>query len=221
MTLSAILWDVDGTLIDTTALITDALDFIYRKYFGKHLPYDERRALIGIPLKKQIRVFGELETFGIEEAAITEDFIVFYETHRDRERILADVIAILREGKRRGLPTGLVTSKNREELENTLPRLELAGAVDLIISADDVARPKPDPEGLRLALARFAIAPEQAASAVFIGDTTHDMQAARLAGVRGIGVTWGAAIRSRLESESPAHIVDTPAELHALLFPNE
>src|ERR1043166_976771 len=106
---SALLWDVDGTLTDTTALIAESLDVIYRKYFGRSLPYDERRALIGIPLKKQVRIFGELEAVGIDEAAIMGDFIAYYETQKHRETIHQDVIAVLIEGKKRGFPTALVT----------------------------------------------------------------------------------------------------------------
>ena len=216
---STLLWDIDGTLIDTTALIVASLDFVYKRYFGRTLPADDIRALIGTPLYKQIRVFGELETFGVDERAIMADFIAFYEANRNQERILEDVTAILIEGKQRGLPTALVTSKNQEELDNTLPRLHIAEYVDFAITADDVTHPKPNPEGMRLVLSRLNIPAEHAASAVYIGDTVHDMQAAHAAGVQSIGVTWGAAGRARLQAESPTHLCDTPAELRRLLFP--
>jgi pyrophosphatase PpaX len=217
-TLPCLLWDVDGTMVDTTSLIAAALDFIYQKYFHRTLPYDERRALIGTPLKKQIRVFGDLDTLGVNEAAITEDFIRYYEAHRDQERILESVTAILIEGKRRGLPTALVTSKNREELTNTLPRLGIANYVDVAITADDVSQPKPYPEGLLLALDRLGIPAEQAPQAVYIGDTVHDMRAAKAAYVRGIAVIWGAAPRTSLIAEAPAFLCDTPEQLRHLLF---
>lgn len=215
---SALIWDVDGTLIETTALIMESLDFIYRGYFGRTLPAEELRALIGIPLKKQIRVFGELEALGVDEAAITDDFITYYEAHRERERILTDVIAVLREGKRRGYPTALVTSKNEEELANTLPRLGIADCVDVAVTADAITHPKPDPEGMRLALRRLGIPSERIPDAVYIGDTVHDMQAARGAGIRGVGVVWGAAGRHRLAAESPTFLCDTPDDLRRLLF---
>ena len=146
------------------------------------------------------------------------DFIAYYEAHRDQERILEEVTAILIEGKKRGFPTALITSKNQEELDNTLPRLHIAEYVDFAITADDVTHPKPDPEGMRLALARLHIPAEQASAAVYIGDTVHDMQAAKAAGVQSIGVTWGAAGRDRLAAEAPTHLCDTPAELHRLLL---
>jgi len=215
---SALIWDVDGTLIDTTALIMEALDFLYRRYFGRTLPAEELRALIGIPLKKQIRVFGELETWGVDEQAITDDFITYYETHRERERILTDVVAVLVEGKQRGFPTALVTSKNDAELANTLPRLGIAECVDVAVTADAITHPKPDPEGMRLALLRLDIPPERIRDAIYIGDTVHDMQAARGAGIRGVGVAWGAAGRERLAAESPAFLCDTPDDLRRVLF---
>jgi HAD superfamily hydrolase (TIGR01549 family) len=215
---SALIWDIDGTLIDTTTLITDALDFVYRRYFGRTLPYEERRALIGIPLKKQVRVFGDLDALGVDEEAITADFIAFYEQHRDEERILEDVIAVLREGRERGFPTALVTSKNDAELANTLPRLGIAGFVEVVVSADGIAHPKPDPEGMRLALRRLAIPAERIPAACYIGDTVHDMQAAHAAGIRAIGVTWGAAGRARLAVEAPALLCDTPDALRQALF---
>ena len=215
---TALLWDVDGTLTDSTGLIADSLDHVYRRFYGRTLPYDERRALIGTPLRKQIRIFGEPEAFGANEQEVIEAFISFYEANRSRERILEDVIAILKEGKRRGFPTALVTSKNDEELANTLPRLDLADQIDFAVTADMVTRTKPDPEGLRLAMKQLDIAPERQADAVYIGDTVHDMQAAKGAGVRAIAVSWGAAPRVLLEAQAPFAICDTPTELRALLF---
>ncbi len=218
MELPCLLWDVDGTLTDSTELIADALEYVYQTYCHRSLPYEERRALIGTPLKKQIRVFGEPEAFGQTEQVLIDGFIAFYEANRERERILHPVLAVLIEGKRRGLPTALVTSKNREELANTLPRLEIADYLDATITADDIARPKPAPDGLLRALSLLQVAPEKFGMAVYIGDTVHDMEAARGAGVRGVGVTWGAAGRARLKIEAPAFLCDTPDDLRRLLF---
>ncbi len=217
--LPCLIWDVDGTLVDTTTLIVAALDHIYRTYFDREMPLDARRALIGIPLRKQIRVFGEPSAFGHDEAEVTGAFIRYYETHRSEERILDEVIALVVEGHRRGLPVALVTSKNREERANTLPRLGIADCIDFAVTADDVVHPKPDPEGIRQALSSLAIPPEHHSAAVYIGDTVHDMQAAHAAGVQPIAVTWGAAPRPLLEAQSPIALCDTSEELRQLLFP--
>ena len=214
---SCLLWDVDGTLIDTTNLIVDALGYTYETFFGKSISREERRALIGTPLKSQIRIFGEPEEFDQDPEVVMAGFIRYYEENRSREQILTPIIEVLIEGKRRGLSTALITSKNIPELDNTLPRLGIVPYVDCIISADHVKQPKPHPEGIRLALAEIGKT-AFAAEAVYIGDTTHDMQAARGAGVRGIGVTWGAATSDRLREESPTALCHTSSELRTLLF---
>ncbi len=215
---SALIWDVDGTLTDSTALIAEALDHIYLRFYQRETTYDERRALIGTPLKKQIRIFGEPEQYGTTEEAVFEAFIGCYEAGKHRERILNDVIAVLALGSNLGIPTGLVTSKNREELANTLPRLGIASAISIAVTADDIAHPKPAPDGILLALNQLGVSLEDAHAACYIGDTTHDMQAARGAGVRLIGVAWGAAGKERLTAENPEFIADTPALLREYLL---
>jgi len=213
-----LLWDVDGTLTDTTALIAAALEHVYVNFYKRTLPYEERCALIGTPLKKQIRVFGEPHAFGTTEEAVMDAFIAYYEEHKAEEKIFEDVLEVLKDGKRRGIPTGLVTSKNREELDNTMPRLGIADFVDFTVTADDIPHPKPAPDGILLSLRHFDIPADQVAAAFYIGDTLHDMRAARDAGVQGVGVTWGAAGRSRMEIEAPPHICQTAAELRTLLL---
>ena len=213
-----LLWDVDGTLTDTTSLIVDSLDYVYQKYYQKTLPSDEIRGLIGTPLKAQIRVFGEPESFGVAADTVMLDFIEFYEAHKSRETIHADVIDLLIEGKKRGFPTALITSKNREELANTLPRLQIDSYIDFSITADDIPNPKPAPDGILLALKRMDIPPSHAPLALYIGDTLHDMNAASSAGIRGVGVTWGAATRQKMLEIAPAFLCDAPEELRIVLF---
>ncbi len=215
---AALLWDVDGTLTDSTALIAEALDYIYRKHFGRTLSYDERRGLIGTPLRAQIRVFGEPADLGADEDAMTADFIHFYEQWKHREVILYDVIAILKRGYAAGIPTALVTSKNREELANTLPRLGIADSISLAVTADDIVNPKPAPDGILKALDGLGIRADGRALACYIGDTRHDLQAARDAGVIAVGVTWGAAGAERIAVAKPDYSVDSPAELSRLLL---
>lgn len=210
----ALLWDIDGTLIDTTALIVSALDHTYRAFLHRTLPPEEIQAIIGTPLSAQIRVFGEPATLGADPRAMEEAFIRFYESHKHLERVVEGAVEALKAGRRAGKPTALVTSKNDAEIANTLPRLGIAQCVDTIVSADDVCRPKPDPEGVLLALKRLGARPEEA---LFIGDTVHDMRAGRAAGVRRCAVTWGAAPRALLQAEEPDLLCDSPDDLARLL----
>lgn len=211
---SVLLWDIDGTLIDTTHLVASGLDHVYRKFLDRTLPYDEIRAIIGMPLREQIRIFGDPESMGINAAEMEAEFIRYWEARRDEERPIPQVIKALKAGRKAGRRTALVTSKNRAELANTLPRIGVGDCVEAIVSADDVLNPKPDPEGVLLALARLGARPEDA---LFIGDTVHDMRAGHSARVRRCAVTWGAAPRTLLVAELPEMICDDPGELPALL----
>jgi HAD superfamily hydrolase (TIGR01509 family) len=142
------------------------------------------------------------------------EFIRYYESHRSLEQVVPEAVEALVAGKRAGITTALVTSKNREELANTLPRLGIVPYVDLIVSADDVIRPKPDPEGILFALKSLKLDPSRT---VFVGDTVHDMRAAKAAEVRRCAVTWGAGPRSALEAETPDYICDQPSDLRSIL----
>jgi HAD superfamily hydrolase (TIGR01509 family) len=214
----ALLWDVDGTMIDTTALIAGSLDHIYRKFFDVQVPFDELRGLIGLPLLKQAALYGDPAEHGTDLQTVIDEFIAHYEAHKHQEVILDPVVAVLIEGKQRGFRTALVTSKNDEELSNSLPRLGIAPYVDAVVSADTASRPKPYPDGILLAMKLMKIDPAEAARCLFIGDTVHDIKAGRAAGVRTVAVAWGAGGRKRLETEKPDFICDDVEALRRCLF---
>ncbi len=209
-----LLWDIDGTLIDTTHLVAAGLDRVYRAFLKRTMPLDEIRSIIGIPLSEQMRVFGDPEQWGVNTGEMEAEFIRYWEERKHEERLIPEAIASLVAGKRAGRKTALVTSKNRAEIANTLPRMGIAEFLDAVITADDVANPKPDPEGVRIALRLLGSTPDRA---IFIGDTVHDLRAGRAAGVARCAVTWGAAPRDRLVAESPEMICDNPADLPKML----
>ena len=209
-----LLWDIDGTLIDTTSLIVAALDHTYRTFLGKTLPPDEIRAIIGTPLAEQVLILGDPRVTGADPLAMEAEFIRYYESHRHLERVLPEVVETLIAGKMARIPTALVTSKNREEIANTLPRLGVEPYVDLIVTADDVINPKPDPEGVLFALTSLKLDPKRT---VFIGDTVHDMRAGKAAGVQRCAVMWGAGPRAALLAEEPEWVCDAPSDLAEVL----
>jgi HAD superfamily hydrolase (TIGR01549 family) len=210
----ALLWDIDGTLIDTTQLIVSALNHVYQAFLNCSLPPDDARAIIGIPLRQQVAYFGPPEDFGTTAEALEAEFIHYYEANRHQEQVLSEAVDALIAGSRAGIRTALVTSKNDEELANTLPRLGIANFVQTIVSADQVRNPKPDPEGVILALQRLGVTPNVA---VYVGDTVHDMRAAASAGVSRCAVSWGAAPRDTLFRESPEVVCDHPSDLIRVL----
>jgi HAD superfamily hydrolase (TIGR01549 family) len=211
---AALLWDIDGTLIDTTDLVVNGLNHVYRMFLNKTMPHEDIRKLVGIPLSKQLSIFGDPASKGISIKEMEAEFIRFWEQRKDQEIILTDVIYVLKKGYMNGIKTALVTSKNRQEIKNTLPRMQIDDYLDLIICADDVKNPKPDPEGVMLALKKLEVRAEET---IFIGDSVYDMRAARSAGVRSCAVTWGAATPEMLRDENPDILCNHAEDLVSLL----
>jgi pyrophosphatase PpaX len=112
--------------------------------------------------------------------------------------------------RNRGYAVGVVTSKSRQFAERGLRLCALWEFADVFVSMDDTSRHKPYPEPLLLALERLQVAPQQA---VYVGDSRHDMQAGRAAGMRTVAALWGPVPRSELELENPDALARTPEEL--------
>jgi HAD superfamily hydrolase (TIGR01509 family) len=214
---SAVLWDIDGTLVDTTALIVDVLTETFMEFAGRTLPPEEWRKWIGIPLQQQMFAFGDPASFGTTWEEMSAAAIRKYERGRAQERVIPEAIEALREGKRRGNATGLVTSKNRKELAYSLPRLGISAYCNVIVCADDVTpRVKPDPYPVQLALQRLGV--RNPAGAIFIGDSVHDIKSGNAAGVATAAVLWGAAPEAALVAEGPGRVFRRPDELIPGLF---
>jgi pyrophosphatase PpaX len=124
------------------------------------------------------------------------------------------VVGMIRAIRRAGHRTGIVTSKNRTGAVRGLRRIGLEEDIEIIIGADDVTRPKPHPEPILTALQRLG---EQAESTIYIGDSTHDMESGRSAGVATGAVLWGPFQRDHLESTQPTHWLDHPDDVLRLL----
>ncbi|MCS7273079.1 MAG: HAD-IA family hydrolase [Fimbriimonadales bacterium] len=211
VSLRAILFDIDGTLIDTVNLIVNALDYTYRKHLGITLSREELRRLIGLPLKVQMRYLDDRVPESPPHEQMEADEMAYYAAHRDQERVVPEAVEAVRTAYRKGYATALVTSKSRAELAlSSLPKLELEAFVDAIVTADDTERHKPAPDPVLKALERLQVAPEQA---VYIGDTVFDVACGRAAGVQVGTVAWGAHLPEDLRAAQPDYYFETPADL--------
>jgi len=208
------LFDIDGTLVDTVELIVRALDHTFRKHLGVQISRDELRRTIGLPLHRQVRLFDHLVDFVPDHRAMEADEIAYYESHKHLEQVIPEALEALKEAKRAGMRVALVTSKNRLELETFLPRLNVNGWVDAVVSSSDVARTKPAPDSVLVALERLQASPSEA---IFVGDTVYDIQCARGAGVRVIAVGWGAHPVEMLRAERPDWLFEEPAQLREFI----
>lgn len=209
-TVRALLFDIDGTLLDTLQLIIQALDHTYRKHLGITLPVEELRRLIGLPLAVQMRYLDEYASQPVNHALMEADERAYYESNKHLERVIPEAVQAVQQARQKGFKVALVTSKNRAEIAALLPRLALHEMVDTIVLADDVEHPKPAPDSVLKALERLQVKAEEA---LFIGDTVFDLTCGRMAGVKVAAVGWGAHLKQDLLAAQPDYYFETPADL--------
>ena len=208
----AVLFDVDGTLVDSLAALVGGIGDAFEKYAGVRPPDDEIQSLIGMPLHLQLKLYQNEPPSDEKLSEMIAYTIERFEANKHLERIFEPAIDVLRLAKRCGLKTALVTSKSAPELKLFLKRFPAADAVDTVVCASDVNRPKPDPDSALLACERLGVEPSQA---IMIGDSLFDMRCAKSAGVAVVAVGYGAASEDELLAESPDAYFATPEELHA------
>jgi pyrophosphatase PpaX len=204
------LFDLDGTLIDSIALILSSYRHTLRVHRNETPSDDVWLAGLGTPLWAQFRHFTDDPT---EIDAMVATYRAHNLAHHDAmvrayPGVPEAVVALERRGT-----LGIVTSKLRSGAERGLRVCGLDGHFRAIVGADDVERPKPDPEPVRRALTLLDAEP---ATTVFIGDSPHDMAAGRKAGVATAAALWGPFGREHLEHEKPDFWLAMPAELARL-----
>ena len=203
----AVLFDVDGTLIDTAELLADSLEHACRRHLGRTHPREAYYALLGKPSLVQMELLG-----GDKAPEMSDTALAYYEAHADEERTFPGALDALARLKEVGVRLALVTSKTRAELNPTLERVPLQLYAAVIVTADMTTRPKPNPDPVYLALQTLQIGADHA---LFIGDSPYDLQAGRAAGVHTGAALWGPHPRAVLQAEKPDHVFTTFREILA------
>jgi pyrophosphatase PpaX len=209
-----VIFDLDGTLIDSEALILESYRHTMRFHLGAAPPDELWRTTIGRPLAIQVRDFAR----SADEA---EAMIRTYTEHNltNHDRLVRPFVGIreaLEELKARGKVLAIATSKRRVATGMGLAACNLPEEwFSTIVTADDVGRFKPDPEPVTLALA--GARESDVDFAVYVGDSVHDMQSGRAAGVWTAAVLWGPNDREVLFPESPDLWIERPADIPLIL----
>lgn len=206
----AILFDIDGTLVNGLSMIVAGLGDAFEKY-GSHRPDDaEILALIGIPLSEQMHRFGCSPKDEIEKEEMIQFTIDRYQANIHLETEYTESVEALKLASKSNINIALVTSRNSQELENLKGAFSAWDFVDTAICASDVNKPKPHPESALLALSKLNGTAE---TSVFIGDSIFDLQCAKSAGIRCGAVLYGAGRKEDLLAEAPDLIFTTPLDL--------
>lgn len=209
--LNTFLFDLDGTLIDSIELILSSYRHTLAKHRGSVPPDEVWLAGVGTPLRVQFRQFTD-DQDEIEElvATYTEHNLANHDSLvREYPGVREAVQALAADGMR----LGVVTSKKRRGAGMGLSLCGFDGLFEVVVTADDVERPKPDPEPVARAVGLLGASP---AETVFVGDSPHDLVAGRAAGVATAAVGWGPFARETLEAQKPDFWIHEAGQLTSL-----
>ena len=211
MTLPAILFDLDGTLIDTIELILSSARHAFEEWPVRPTD-DEWVRGIGTPLVQQLRAYAANDD---EVALLLARYRRYQNEHHDRlTRCYDDVPDVIAALADRGHQMAVVTSKASPIAHQSLAFVGLDHFFPVVVGYDDTARHKPDPEPVRVALSRLGVSPDDA---VFVGDSPHDILAGNRADVMTIAALWGPFDRETLADARPDHFIECMAELPGVL----
>jgi pyrophosphatase PpaX len=208
----AVLFDLDGTLIDSIELILNSARHAFAGRNG-HVPGDtEWLSHVGTPLATTFRRYARDEDD--VEALITKYREYQLANHDRLTSAYGTVVETLTALRAAGHQLGIVTSKTEWLARRGLEHVGLGGHFDVIVGCDTCDLHKPDPGPVLFALRALAREP---ADAVFVGDSVHDMLAGNAAGVATIAALWGPFSREDLAASEPKHYLERISELPALL----
>jgi pyrophosphatase PpaX len=208
---ATLLFDLDGTLIDSLGLIRASYEHTCRAHLGRAMSEDEWLEGLGRPLAWQFRRYtADAESV----AAMIATYRAHNSAHHDQlVRPFAGVREALAELRGRGLGLGVVTSKLRAGARRGLAHCGLADLFEVVIGADDVTRAKPEAEPVERALELLGGRPE---SCVMVGDSPHDVAAGAAAGARTAAVLWGPFRREHFAAQMPTTFLAETSELARL-----
>ncbi len=209
--LETVLFDLDGTLIDSVRLILDSYHHTLAAHGLPPRTDDEWLRGVGTPLRVQFAPWKESPGIDAMIATYREYNLAHHDTC---VTAYPGVVAALEAVRVTGVRTGLVTSKNRSGAERGLRLCGILETMDVIVGSDDVVHPKPDREPVVKAMALLGSDPS---ATLYVGDSIHDMESGRAAGVWTAGVLWGPFGRADLEPATPDYWLDRPADLVALV----
>jgi pyrophosphatase PpaX len=211
MRFPVVLFDLDGTVIDSGAMILASMRHAVREVLGVEVPDEQLMAAVGGPgLEAQMQALSPDRV---------DELVTVYRAHNeplhDELVCCTGMDEVLVQLKDEGRRLGIVTAKRRQTVELAFARIPIEHLFETVVGGDETKKHKPDPEPLLLALERLGAAPDDA---VYVGDAPFDVKAAKAAGLYSVGVSWGGIHgRERVEAEEPDALVDTTEELLGVL----
>jgi pyrophosphatase PpaX len=207
--IKAVLWDLDGTILDTTELILESYRYAFRKVLKAEIDEKEALANFGRTL------FDAMNLYSPENAeTLIECYREYNHKHHDKKiRPFPGIMDALANVRRRGFEQAVVTSKTEWLSKRGLELFALDGYIDEIIGFESTKEHKPKGDPAIEAMKRFKIKPDEA---IFVGDSSADEGCAKDAGVAFVAALWGPNINFVENCEAWAKIEDPRDVLHLI-----
>lgn len=216
-----ILFDFDGTIVNSNKAVIYALDQAALSHRGTPFKPDELEAVLGKTLEEQMRFISEdqfQDLMPIYRAA--------YKNVRDTYTTIFDGCKeMLLELKRLGCQIGVVSNKGSNGIGHGLELFGLTELVDVSISFNDVVHAKPHQEGVYKALKIMGVLESEInqtmRKVLFVGDSGHDLETAQNAGCDSVLVAWTLLDKDKLMLKNPSYIINTPMDLIDIVIESE
>jgi pyrophosphatase PpaX len=206
-----VLFDFDGTVLDSGQIILASMRHATKTVLGREIEDEILMAAVGgSGLNEQMRLLDE---------ARVDELVRVYRAHNEPLHTGLSCCAGMEDALERlkdeGRKLGIVTAKRRATVALAFETVPIEHLFDVVVGSDDTERHKPDPAPLLHALDLLGAKPDDA---VYVGDSPFDIRAGKAAGMHAVAVTWGGIHpRERLEAEGPDAVVDSAEELLAAL----
>jgi pyrophosphatase PpaX len=208
--INTLLFDLDGTLIDTNELIISTYLHTLEKYYPGKYTREDVLPFLGPTLHE---VFGKMDPDRVEE------MVLEYRTYNlaNHDALVKEFVGVMETIetlKKKGYKLAIVTTKREDVAFKGLHLMKLDSYFDVMIAYDHVKKVKPDPEPIFLALEKLGSKPEEA---LMVGDNFHDVLAGKNAGTKTAGVAWSIKGREYLAKYEPDFMLENMTDLLTIL----
>ena len=222
----AVLFDLDGTLIDTAADFVRIIGKMSRENDWQAPPEAEIREQVSAGASAMVQLMlrhnDQMEISEEGLLAFRQQFLDDYEAEICVDScVFSELKEVLTTLEQKGVPWGIVTNKPRYLAEQLLKKLQLDERCAALVCPEDVSRPKPDPEPMYMALEKLGIPRGAAGCVLYVGDHIRDIDAGKSAGMSTILAAYGyipPEDQKNLKKWGADHITDTPEHLNKLLL---
>jgi pyrophosphatase PpaX len=205
--MACLLFDLDGTLLDTRNLIVSSFQHTFEKHLGIKITPEELYPYFGEPLITTMERFDQKQGRVMVETYRAHNLI----NHDDKIEIFPGVAEIIPYLHSKGHKLGIVTSKLRMTAERGIKYFGLEDYFDTFVTIDDTKNHKPHPEPIYLALERLQH--KDLSNVYMIGDSPFDIQCAHNAGVKSCALGWSVFSKEQLIQEKPHYYLETIKEM--------